>query len=121
MNLVWVAAAQSSVRLPGSYLSPTVNLTGVDWSREAVVIVDMGEQRTGGYSVAVRSVRVQAPNRVELHLEVQRPGPGVMVTQALTHPYAVARIPLAGLSEGPVALVAFDQAGTEVARRVVIR
>ncbi len=119
MNLIWVAGGVPSVRLPGSMASPMVNLTGVDWSREAVVIVDMGEQRTGGYAVTVRAVHIVAPNRIELDLEVTRPGPGMMVTQVFTHPYAVARLPRAGLAAGSVTLIAYDQGGTEVARRVV--
>lgn len=119
MNLILVAEPQEQVRLPGNLVSPTVSLAGVDWANEVAVVVDMGEQRTGGYAVSVRGVTVAGSDRVELALDVQRPGPGMFVTQAFTHPHAVARVPRAGLSKGPVTLVAYDQGRTEVARRVV--
>lgn len=119
MDLIMVAGPQEQVRLAGRMMSPSVSLSAVDWSHEVAVVVDMGEQRTGGYGVAVRRVQVAGPDRVELSLDVRRPEPGMFVTQAFSHPYAVARVPKAGLGKGPVTLLAFDQRGAEVARRVV--
>lgn len=119
MDLIMVAEPCQQVRLAGRIMSPAVSLGGVDWDREVAVVVDMGEQRTGGYGVSVLQVRLAGPDRVEIHLEVRRPGPGMFVTQAFTHPYSVARVPKAGLGKGPVTLVALDQGQAEVARRVV--
>lgn len=119
MQLILVAEPREQVRLTGSMGSPSVGLAGVDWAHEVAVVVDMGEQRTGGYGVSVLQVRAANPDRVELQLDVRRPSPGMFVMQAVTHPYAVARVPKAGLGRGPVTLVAYDQAGAEVARRVV--
>lgn len=51
-----------------------------------------GEQPTGGYLVRVASARAEG-DRVVVVLDLRRPQPGEMVTQALTHPYAVARLP----------------------------
>lgn len=121
MNLILVDEPQQQVRLAGSMVSPAVSLAGVDWAHEVAVVVDMGEQRTGGYAVSVQGARVAGPDRVELALDVQRPGPGMFVTQAFTHPYAVARVPRSELGKGTVTLVAYDQGRTEVARRVVTR
>ncbi|MFZ5813872.1 MAG: protease complex subunit PrcB family protein [Bacillota bacterium] len=119
MKLILVSQPQERLRLEGDLAGPLVSLAGVNWSSEVAVVVDMGEQRTGGYGVRVESARVAAPDRVELQLTVQRPEPGMFVTQAFTHPYAVARVPRAGLGGGPVTLVAYDQRRAEVARRVV--
>lgn len=119
MNLMMIAEPKSQVRLAGGMVSPVVPLDGIDWERELAVVVDMGEQRTGGFGLSIRQVRVVAPDRVELELDVRRPGPGSFVTQAFTRPHAVARVPRAGLSAGPVTLVAMDQSRAEVARRVV--
>ncbi|MFZ5823960.1 MAG: protease complex subunit PrcB family protein [Bacillota bacterium] len=119
MNLILVKGPQQQLQLPGSMVSPAVSLAGVDWDHEVAVVVDMGEQRTGGYAVSVQSARVTGPDRIELSLHVQRPGPGMFVTQAFTHPHAVARVARAGLGKGPVTVVAYDQSQTEVARRVV--
>lgn len=119
MQLIMVSGPQEQVRLAGSLGSRSVSLAGIDWSREVAVVVDMGEQRSGGYGVSVLAARVAGPHRVELELEVRRPGPGMFVTMAFTHPYAVARVDRDGLGEGPVTLVAYDQDRSEVARRVV--
>ena len=53
------------------------------------LILLWGEQPTGGYSLAVRSARLEG-DRVEVRLRLQEPPPGEMVTDALTYPYAVA-------------------------------
>lgn len=47
-----------------------------------------GEHPTGGYSVKVKSAELEG-DRVTVHLTLQRPDPGMIVTQALTYPYAV--------------------------------
>ena len=48
-----------------------------------------GEKPTGGYSLAVRSARLEG-ERVSVQLALKEPPPDAMVTQALTYPYAVA-------------------------------
>ena len=48
-----------------------------------------GQKPTGGYSLAVRSARLQG-GRVTVELALEEPSPDAMVTQALTYPYAVA-------------------------------
>ncbi len=47
-----------------------------------------GEKPTGGYSLTVRSARLQG-ERVTVELALEEPSPDAMVTQALTYPYAV--------------------------------
>jgi len=48
-----------------------------------------GEKPTGGYSLAVRSARLEG-DRVKVRLALEEPPPDAFVTQALTYPYAVA-------------------------------
>jgi len=47
-----------------------------------------GEKATGGYSMAVRSARLEE-GRVKVRLSLREP-PDAILTQALTYPYAVA-------------------------------
>jgi len=48
-----------------------------------------GEKPTGGYSLAVKSARIEG-ERVTVRLALKEPPPDAIVTQALTYPYAVA-------------------------------
>ena len=54
-----------------------------------------GKKPTGGYSMAVRSARLEG-DRVQVQLLLKEPPRDAILTQALTYPYAVAVIP--GLS-----------------------
>jgi hypothetical protein len=106
-----VTVPSQRLALPGAMLSQDVNLGHVPWATHFAVVVDMGEQRTGGYAVSVAHVAVDpAQNRVQVQVRVTRPGPGTMVLQALTRPYAVALVPRAGLS-GQVEVAAVDERG----------
>jgi hypothetical protein len=69
----------------------------VDFSEESVVVVALGERRTGGYSVEVESV-VATDDGVVVRYVEGAPGPGCMTTQALTQPYRIIAIPRV---EGP--------------------
>jgi hypothetical protein len=48
-----------------------------------------GQKPTGGYSLAVESARIEG-DRVTARLALEEPPRDALVTQALTHPYAVA-------------------------------
>lgn len=63
----------------------------VDFEAASVVVIHLGERRTGGYGVAVTRIdRVQSELRVSA-VET-RPAPGAVVTMALTQPYHIVRI-----------------------------
>jgi hypothetical protein len=66
-------------------------LVQIPWSRESVIAVFAGQKPTGGYSVAVREIRQEGNDLVVL-VEETRPGPGDIVTQALTHPWAMVTV-----------------------------
>jgi hypothetical protein len=69
----------------------------VDFARETMVGIFMGQKPTGGYGLAVRGVTFEGGD-LFVALDIQEPRPGAMVTQALTSPWMVLRIPRGGFS-----------------------
>jgi hypothetical protein len=70
----------------------------VDFTRYSVVAVFAGEKPTGGYSVEILSAETsssQTTDRPSLVITVQyrQPSAGDFVTEALTYPYHMIRIP----------------------------
>lgn len=87
---VWAAIHANMIDPPAL---PTVN-----FARETVIVLLLGERRTGGYSVRVDGWRTTSSNRspaVEVTIHVTAPAAGDMVTQALTSPYELSAIPIA--------------------------
>ena len=74
----------------------------VDFSRDMVVALFMGERGTGGYEIEITRVE-----RVESGLVVQyrrtSPDPGAMLSQALSQPFHLVKLPR---NDGPVIFVA---------------
>lgn len=63
----------------------------LDVSRQMAVIVALGERRTGGFSVEIESAHATDGNLVVTYRE-KAPDPSMMVTQALTTPWAAALV-----------------------------
>ncbi|MFP4114097.1 MAG: protease complex subunit PrcB family protein [Spirochaetales bacterium] len=84
---VWAA-------LTANHLEPP-DRPDVDFDRETVIVLLLGERPTGGYGVGIEAV-IESRGRVEVVVDVRRPQPGDMVTQVLTTPYCVAAIPITG-------------------------
>jgi len=69
--------------LPGS----PVPKISIDFSNYGVLLVSMGQQRSGGFSIALAREEMQVSNGVaQIYVHWREPGPDMMVTQALTHP-----------------------------------
>jgi len=68
----------------------------VDWTKEMVVALFMGERPTGGFHTAIKSVTTSA-KEVTVTYEESAPAPDAITIQALTQPYAVAVIPRSSL------------------------
>lgn len=117
MKLMLVTDANGLAPLAGQMMRPAVALPQVDWSSEAALVIDMGEQRTAGYSLSVTNLSRNAAGEVELELQVRQPGRGDFVAQVITHPYTVQRVPREWLQGATV--VVTDQHGTELIRQVV--
>jgi len=63
----------------------------IDFSTEQVVLLSMGTQNSGGYTIAVESVN-DAGEFIELNVVLSSPGAGCLSIGALTHPYQVVTI-----------------------------
>ena len=69
----------------------------VRFEDEFVLRVEWGTQPTGGYGVEIRTLKLDGKSgTLYVGLGLKEPGPDDMVTQALTTPYAVVRVPRAG-------------------------
>ena len=63
----------------------------VDFRREIVVFYSAGVQPTGGYEATVESVDLRR-NTLAVTTRLSSPGEHCVVTQALTHPYALVKV-----------------------------
>jgi hypothetical protein len=75
---------------------PVEKMPAVDLSKEMIVMVTMGRQRTGGYLIEV--VKIEPSDR-QLRITVKRTSPrsGALTTQALTAPFHFVAIPKSDL------------------------
>lgn len=64
----------------------------VDFSRQDVVAVFAGSRPTGGFAVEIGKPQVRS-GRAEIPVTIWKPGPGTMVTQAFTSPFAFQAVP----------------------------
>lgn len=63
----------------------------VDFSREMVVALFMGERPTGGYEIEVTQVERTAAG-LTVHHRAKSPDPGDMLTQSLTSPFHLVKL-----------------------------
>jgi hypothetical protein len=85
----WTAAHASSLTQPPQ--------PSVDFARETMLAVFMGTRSSGGYGLDVAGVTFEGGDLFVDLVEI-RPEPGSMVTQALTSPWMVVRIPRGGFA-----------------------
>lgn len=62
-----------------------------DLTNSTFVILNMGEQTTGGFRIDVDSVE-ETPDKIIITVKDITPESGAMVTQAFTYPYSVVKI-----------------------------
>ena len=65
---------------------------GLDFGKYDLVIVALGEQPTGGYSVTIESIQLDG-GELAVTGKASAPGPDAVTTQALTYPYSAVSIP----------------------------
>lgn len=65
----------------------------VDFEREMIVVAALGRQRSGGYTIRVDRAYREGPATVVI-VHAESPGEGCIVTNALTSPVDIARLPL---------------------------
>lgn len=67
-------------------------LPQVDFAREVLVVVALGQRPTGGYGILVDSATA-TPSGLSVRIRTISPGPRCAVTQSLTQPVDIARLP----------------------------
>ncbi len=75
--------------------TPRPDAPEIDFGKHMVLTVFMGRRPSGGYSVRIESVR-ELEDRVEVRYSTSAPGPGDMVTMAITSPYHYVVVPAVG-------------------------
>ena len=89
----------------------------VDFRKEGVLAVYMGQRPTAGYALALHDPTVAIADGVgKVVVRFEEPEPGAMVAQVLTSPCLLLRMPKAGLAEVRVV----DPAGTQRASATVL-
>src|SRR4029079_1061906 len=76
--------------------TPRAPLRTVDFDKELVAAVFLGEKPTGGYGVEISSAEV-ADRSLTIFLKETSPKPGAIVTQAINQPFHIVRIETAGV------------------------
>jgi hypothetical protein len=85
-----------------SNTEPPPPVPPVDFTRYSVVAVFAGEQPTSGYSVEILSIETngsQTQKQLAITVQHRQPGAGDFVTEALTYPYHMIRIPKIDVSK----------------------
>lgn len=75
-----------------AYLIPPPAPPAVDFSTSTVVAVFVGNRSSGGHALAVSGLN-RTTSGWHLSLSLLKPGAGCLVTQALTQPWVMVRVP----------------------------
>ena len=66
----------------------------VDFTQNGVLLLSMGQQRTGGYAIRLIDEAMHvAGGSAEIKVRWQEPDPGMMVAQVITHPCVFIKVP----------------------------
>ena len=76
--------------------SAVTAIPDVDFGKETVVAVIMGQQRTGGFTIEIIGVESEAEKLV-ISIKRSSPPKGAMVIQALTTPFHIVAVPRSDL------------------------
>ncbi|MGQ9630068.1 MAG: protease complex subunit PrcB family protein [bacterium] len=71
---------------------PKPEIPKVDFEKNMLIAVFMGQKSTGGYSVEVVGVEYRS-DEVVVHIKETSPKPGAIVTQSLTQPFFIVQVP----------------------------
>jgi superfamily I DNA and RNA helicase len=83
----WATLWQRHIATETNPLAPPV----VDFNKEFVIAIFLGEKPTGGYAVEMTFIERKDRDLVVSYKEFQ-PAPGAMTTQALTQPFHMVRV-----------------------------
>ena len=70
---------------------PGFSIPEIDFSKETVIAVFMGEKTTGGYGVIVEDVK-EEKGKLVVAIKETKPSPGDMIITVITQPFCVVKI-----------------------------
>jgi hypothetical protein len=76
--------------------SPSPELPDINFSKEMVILAALGSRPTGGYAIFIESI-YKRDGRLVIKVSSQSAGKNCMVTQAVTQPLDIVRIPKSGM------------------------
>ncbi len=79
-------------KLIGKGRLPELELPTIDFKKETVIALFLGEKASGGYSITVEQI-VAINDKVNVAYKVASPKPGDMVTTVMTQPYCIIKMP----------------------------
>ena len=89
-NLLW----QNLWQIHTANLLPPPTAPAIDFARDMVIGVFMGQKPTGGYTAAIARVYLADTDDIVVNYRESYPLPGMAVTQALTAPYHIIKFKL---------------------------
>lgn len=72
---------------------PAPPAPAINFDQEMVIVVAMGEQRSGGYLVTIERVSEAGDGGIDVIVRTQRPGTGCATAAVLTQPLDIVRVP----------------------------
>lgn len=75
-----------------SIQSPPAPIPPVDFAKEMVAAVFLGQKNTGGYEVEITKAQRNGP-ALQIFYNVKAPQPGGMAIQAITQPFHIVKMP----------------------------
>lgn len=73
-------------------ISPAYAVPEIDYSKEQLLLLCMGQKHTGGYAIEVTDM-VKEGNTLTVLVKETTPEPGAMVTSVLTNPFCIVKMP----------------------------
>ncbi|MDR6967129.1 hypothetical protein J2X31_001136 [Flavobacterium arsenatis] len=67
------------------------NVPEIDFSKQRVVALFLGQRNSGGYAIKVKNV-TEKDNKIYVEVEKTSPKAGENATMAITNPYSIAKI-----------------------------
>ena len=72
--------------------TPSTPPPEIDFEKESVLFVTLGQKHSGGYSVEITALR-EANGKIEILVKTRAPKPGGLQLQAITAPFHIAAVP----------------------------
>ena len=69
---------------------PGLPIPDVDFEKESIIAVFMGEKLTGGYAISIESISKVSKSSIEV--KIKETNPGDMATMAITSPFAIYKV-----------------------------